>query len=415
MVILPIIICLLLSALFSGMEIAFLATTKTELQVLETRTNRKRPRLQTFYDQRDSVITSLLIGNNVVLVLLAWFATKQIERLPIGFNSESSQVLFETLSLTAIVLVFGEFFPKLIFRRFAARILHVLAPLLYLQVALLRPLTYVFKKVSGWIIHPFVKGLVAEKNEPEAGAEDLENFIRQQSNLTEGGDDELNVDFFKNALILKDVRVRECLVPRTSIVAHDLSEGKDALRQKFLDSMHSRIVVYHDDIDHIVGYVHHFEVLASRTSIEALIRPLYVTPESKSARDLLEDMLSGHFHMAWVVDEYGGTAGIVTLEDIVEEVVGEIEDEHDEAQAPFRLMGKKTWSIEGSVEIDLLNEQLSLAIPKGDYETISGYIFHGMGEIPKKGQRFTVDHFALEIVDRSASRIHRLKLTDCRS
>ena len=415
MVILPIIICLLLSALFSGMEIAFLATTKTELQVLETRTNRKRPRLQTLYDQRDSVITSLLIGNNVVLVLLAWFATKQIERLPIGFSSESSQVLFETLSLTAIVLVFGEFFPKLIFRRFAARILHVLAPLLYLQVALLRPLTYVFKKVSGWIIHPFVKGLVAEKNEPEAGAEDLENFIRQQSNLTEGGDDELNVDFFKNALILKDVRVRECLVPRTSIVAHDLSEGKDALRQKFLDSMHSRIVVYHDDIDHIVGYVHHFEVLASRTSIEALIRPLYVTPESKSARDLLEDMLSGHFHMAWVVDEYGGTAGIVTLEDIVEEVVGEIEDEHDEAQAPFRLMGKKTWSIEGSVEIDLLNEQLSLAIPKGDYETISGYIFHGMGEIPKKGQRFTVDHFALEIVDRSASRIHRLKLTDCRS
>ena len=415
MVILPIIICLLLSALFSGMEIAFLATTKTELQVLETRTNRKRPRLQTFYDQRDSVITSLLIGNNVVLVLLAWFATKQIERLPIGFNSESSQVLFETLSLTAIVLVFGEFFPKLIFRRFAARILHVLAPLLYLQVALLRPLTYVFKKVSGWIIYPFVKGLVAEKNEPEAGAEDLENFIRQQSNLTEGGDDELNVDFFKNALILKDVRVRECLVPRTSIVAHDLSEGKDALRQKFLDSMHSRIVVYHEDIDHIVGYVHHFEVLASRTSIEALIRPLYVTPESKSARDLLEDMLSGHFHMAWVVDEYGGTAGIVTLEDIVEEVVGEIEDEHDEAQAPFRPMGTKTWSIEGSVEIDLLNEQLSLAIPKGDYETISGYIFHGMGEIPKKGQRFTVDHFALEIVDRSASRIHRLKLTDCRS
>ena len=415
MVILPIIICLLLSALFSGMEIAFLATTKTELQVLETRTNRKRPRLQTFYDQRDSVITSLLIGNNVVLVLLAWFATKQIERLPIGFNSESSQVLFETLSLTAIVLVFGEFFPKLIFRRFSARILHVLAPLLYLQVALLRPLTYVFKKVSGWIIHPFVKGLVAEKNEPEAGAEDLENFIRQQSNLTEGGDDELNVDFFKNALILKDVRVRECLVPRTSIVAHDLSEGRDALRQKFLDSMHSRIVVYHDDIDHIVGYVHHFEVLASRTSIEALIRPLYVTPESKSARDLLEDMLSGHFHMAWVVDEYGGTAGIVTLEDIVEEVVGEIEDEHDEAQAPFRPMGTKTWSIEGSVEIDLLNEQLSLAIPKGDYETISGYIFHGMGEIPKKGQRFTVDHFALEIVDRSASRIHRLKLTDCRS
>ena len=415
MVILPIIICLLLSALFSGMEIAFLATTKTELQVLETRTNRKRPRLQTFYDQRDSVITSLLIGNNVVLVLLAWFATKQIERLPIGFSSESSQVLFETLSLTAIVLVFGEFFPKLIFRRFAARILHILAPLLYLQVALLRPLTYVFKKVSGWIIHPFVKGLVAEKNEPEAGAEDLENFIRQQSNLTEGGDDELNVDFFKNALILKDVRVRECLVPRTSIVAHDLSEGKDALRQKFLDSMHSRIVVYHDDIDHIVGYVHHFEVLASRTSIEALIRPLYVTPESKSARDLLEDMLSGHFHMAWVVDEYGGTAGIVTLEDIVEEVVGEIEDEHDEAQAPFRAMGTKTWSIEGSVEIDLLNEQLSLAIPKGDYETISGYIFHGVGEIPKKGQRFTVDHFALEIVDRSSSRIHRLKLTDCRS
>ena len=415
MVVVAIILCLFLSALFSGMEIAFLATTKTELQVLETRTNRSRPRLKAFYDRRDSVITSLLIGNNIVLVLLAWFATKQIERLNIGFDNESSQVIFETLSLTAVVLVFGEFFPKLIFRRFAARILHVLAPLLYLQVSLLKPVTYVFKKTSGWIIRPFIGGSQNERNEPEVAAEDLENFIRQQSNLTEGGEDDLNVDFFKNALILKDVRVRECLVPRTSIVAHDLAEGKDVLRQKFLDSMHSRIVVYHDDIDHIVGYVHHFEVLSSDVSIEALIRPLYVTPESKSARDLLEDMLSGHFHMAWVVDEYGGTAGIVTLEDIVEEVVGEIEDEHDEAYAPFRPLGPKTWTIEGSVEVDLLNEKLSLAIPKGDYETISGYIFHGMGEIPNKGSRFTIDHFELDILERSASKILRLKLIDCRS
>ena len=202
---------------------------------------------------------------------------------------------------------------------------------------------------------------------------------------------------------------------RTSIVAHNLSEGKEVLRQKFLDSMHSRIIVYHDDIDHIVGYVHHFEVLSSGTSIEALIRPLYVTPESKSARDLLEDMLSGHFHMAWVVDEYGGTAGIVTLEDIVEEVVGEIEDEHDAAQAPFRVVGPRTWIMEGSVEVDMLNEKLSLAIPKGDYETISGYIFHGMGEIPNRAQTFTIDHFNLEILDGSASKIHRLKLTDGRS
>ena len=415
MILFAIILCLLLSALFSGMEIAFLATTKTELQVLETRTKKQRPRLQAFYDQRDSVITSLLIGNNVVLVLLAWFATKQLERVNVGFDNESSQVLFETLTLTATVLVFGEFFPKLIFRRFAAKILHVLAPLLYLQVAILGPLTYVFKKISSWIIRPFIGGLENGKNEPEAGAEDLENFIRQQSTLSEDGEDDLNVGFFKNALILKDVRVRECLVPRTSIVAHDLSEGKDVLRQNFLDSMHSRIVVYHDDIDHIVGYVHHFEVLSSAKSIEALIRPLFVTPESKSARDLLEDMLSGHFHMAWVVDEYGGTAGIVTLEDIVEEVVGEIEDEHDEAQPPYSQAGPRTWSIEGSVEIDLINEKLSLAIPKGDYETISGYIFHGMGEIPNQGQRFVIDHFQLEILDRSASKIHRLKLTDCRS
>ena len=415
MIILAIVICLLLSALFSGMEIAFLATTKTELQVLETRTNRKRPRLQAFYDQRDSVITSLLIGNNVILVLLAWFATKQIERLPFGFDNESSQVLFETLSLTAVVLVFGEFFPKLIFRRFAARILHALAPLLYIQVALLGPFTYVFKKISGWITRPFLRDFQNEKNEFEVVTEDLENFIRQQSSLSEDGEDDLNVDFFKNALILKDVRVRECLVPRTSIVAHNLSEGKEVLRQKFLDSMHSRIIVYHDDIDHIVGYVHHFEVLSSGTSIEALIRPLYVTPESKSARDLLEDMLSGHFHMAWVVDEYGGTAGIVTLEDIVEEVVGEIEDEHDAAQAPFRVVGPRTWIMEGSVEGDLLNEKLSLAIPKGDYETISGYIFHGMGEIPNRAQPFTIDHFNLEILDGSASKIHRLKLTDGRS
>ena len=145
-----------------------------------------------------------------------------------------------------------------------------------------------------------------------------------------------------------------------------------------------------------MGYVHHFEVLSSGTSIEALIRPLYVTPESKSARDLLEDMLSGHFHMAWVVDEYGGTAGIVTLEDIVEEVVGEIEDEHDPALAPFRVVGPRTWIMEGSVEVDLLNEKLSLAIPKGDYETISGYIFHGMGEIPNRAQPFTIDHFNLK-------------------
>lgn len=412
MIIVAIVICLVLSALFSGMEIAFLATTKTELQVLETTSNRSRPKLQTFYGQRDTVITSLLIGNNLVLVLLAWFTTKQIEHLGIQFGNPSTHLLVESLILTAIVLILGEFFPKLLFRRFAARILHTLSPLLYLQVELFRPLTFIFKRTSDLIIRPW--RTENQPNKEESSSEDLENFIRQQSVLSEDGENDLNVDLFKNALILKDLRVRECLVPRTSIVAHNLSEGKDVLRQKFLDSMHSRIVVYNDDIDHILGYVHHFEVLSSGASVESLIRPLYVTPESKSARDLLEDMLNSHFHMAWVVDEYGGTAGIVTLEDIVEEVVGEIEDEHDESEPPYVALGHNEWSVKGSVEVDLLNDALSLDIPTGDYETISGYILHGMGEIPNKGQVFALDHFQLKILDTSASRILHLKLVDLR-
>ena len=413
MIIVAIVICLVLSALFSGMEIAFLATTKTELQVLETTSNRSRPKLQTFYGQRDTVITSLLIGNNLVLVLLAWFTTKQIEHLEILFGPPSTHLLVESLILTAIVLILGEFFPKLLFRRFAARILHALSPLLYVQVELFRPLTFIFKKTSDIIIRPWIPK--PQLNKEESSSEDLENFIRQQSVLSEDGENDLNVDLFKNALILKDIRVRECLVPRTSIVAHNLSEGKDVLRQKFLDSMHSRIVVFNDDIDHILGYVHHFEVLSSGASVESLIRPLYVTPESKSARDLLEDMLNSHFHMAWVVDEYGGTAGIVTLEDIVEEVVGEIEDEHDESESPYVALCDNEWSVKGSVEVDLLNDALSLDIPTGDYETISGYILHGMGEIPNKGQVFALDHFELKILDTSASRILHLKLVDLRA
>ena len=414
MTIVAIVLCLLFSALFSGMEIAFLATTKTELQVLEAKTNRRRKKLQTFYKQRDTVITSLLIGNNLVLVLLAWFATRQMEYLGIQFGNPSTHLIVETLLLTAVVLIIGEFFPKLLFRRFAAKILYALSPLLYLQVELFRPLTFVFKKISDVLIRPWVGESGIQDDQEDGSSEDLENFIRQQSNLSEVCENDLNVDLFKNALILKDLRVRECLVPRTSIVAHNLSEGKEVLRQKFLESMHSRIIVYNDDIDHILGYVHHFEVLSSEATVESLIRPLYVAPESKSARDLLEDMLNSHFHMAWVVDEYGGTAGIVTLEDIVEEVVGEIEDEHDESESPFVAQGNKEWSVRGSVEVDILNDALSLDIPTGDYETISGYILHGVGEMPNQGQTIVLDHFELKILDTSASRILHLKLMDLR-
>ena len=414
MTIVAIVLCLLFSALFSGMEIAFLATTKTELQVLEAKTNRRRKKLQTFYKQRDTVITSLLIGNNLVLVLLAWFATRQMEYLGIQFGNPSTHLIVETLLLTAVVLIIGEFFPKLLFRRFAAKVLYALSPLLYIQVELFRPLTFFFKKISDVLIRPWVGESGIQDDQEDGSSEDLENFIRQQSNLSEDGENDLNVDLFKNALILKDLRVRECLVPRTSIVAHNLSEGKEVLRQKFLESMHSRIIVYNDDIDHILGYVHHFEVLSSEATVESLIRPLYVAPESKSARDLLEDMLNSHFHMAWVVDEYGGTAGIVTLEDIVEEVVGEIEDEHDEAESPFVAQGNKEWSVRGSVEVDILNAALSLDIPTGDYETISGYILHGVGEMPNQGQTIVLDHFELKILDTSASRILHLKLMDLR-
>ena len=288
MTIVAIVLCLLFSALFSGMEIAFLATTKTELQVLEAKTNRRRKKLQTFYKQRDTVITSLLIGNNLVLVLLAWFATRQMEYLGIQFGNPSTHLIVETLLLTAVVLIIGEFFPKLLFRRFAAKILYALSPLLYIQVELFRPLTFVFKKISDILIRPWVGESGIQGDQEDGSSEDLENFIRQQSNLSEDGENDLNVDLFKNALILKDLRVRECLVPRTSIVAHNLSEGKEVLRQKFLESMHSRIIVYNDDIDHILGYVHHFEVLSSEATVESLIRPLYVAPESKSARDLLD-------------------------------------------------------------------------------------------------------------------------------
>ena len=403
---------LFFSALFSGTEIAFISASKLRVELKKQKGSRKGGILAGFYEHPARFLGSMLVGNNIALVLFATVMEKLLAPIWAPFSlGPILLLLFNTILLTVIVLIFGEFLPKTLFRLYANDILYFLAyPLRFLLWLLSIP-AWMMTKLSNLLLRLVFRTSVQETDNVLTRL-DLENFIKD-SRLTDS-EEEIDTELFERALHLRNVKVKECMVPRTEIEDIDVEAEVEELKQLFAETNLSRRIVSQDDIDNVLGYVHHQQMLYNPQTIKSLVLDIPFVPEAMRVRDLLNKFIKERGSIACVVDEYGGTAGIITLEDILEEIFGEIEDEHDQEEYVESQISDTEYIFSGRLEIDYLNEKYEpLNFPEGDYTTLSGYLVMTTATIPDPGAEIELDDykFILELVsDTKIETIRVIKL-----
>lgn len=406
-------VTLILSAFFSGLEIAFISANKLRIE-LKSNQGHHWARMLAVYTKRPSkFISTILVGNNVALVIYGT-AMEELLRPQFAALGGFPSLLVATIISTAIVLVTAEFLPKSLFRLNPSGILAVLIyPFQLFYVILWIPVQVVIS-LSKWLLKLILKKDFTEES-PVFNRMDLDHFISQTSQNDEDGETDLDTDILKNALEFGSVQVRDCLVPRTHIDAIEVNEPIDALFDLFESTRHSKILVFRDNIDQIIGYVHHFDLYKSPKNISSILMPILVTTESKPANDLLKEFTKTRKSIALVVDEFGGTSGIVTVEDIMEEIFGEIEDEHDDDDNIVEeKLSDLQYKFSAGLEVDYLNEKYNLHLPEGDYETIGGLVIAHHENIPVQGEKVRIEGFDFEIIEAEEQRIHLvgLKITE---
>ena len=396
MLIFLIILFLVLSALFSGTEIAFISASKLRVELSKKRDTLNSRIMGGFYEKPNKFISTLLVGNNIALasftLLFEIFLDGSMPIAEGGFK-----LLIYTLISTVIVLIFGEFLPKTIFKHLADQAVYALAiPLRVIQGVLFLP-SFMMSHCSN-IILKYVLRTPIENVEYQITKMDLGHFIK---NSSKESDDEINTDTFEKALHLEEQRVKSCMVPRTEIEAVDISNTIDDLLERLQTTNLSRLLVTSDgDINDILGYVHHQQLLKHPKNIKSILLDIPFVPEAMRIRDLMNRFIKENISIACVVDEYGGTAGIVTMEDIVEEIFGEIEDEHDQEEHIETQISEHEFIFSGRLEINYLNEKYNLNFPEGEYTTLSGYLVMTSETIPNKDSKIELDgyKFIIELV-----------------
>jgi putative hemolysin len=403
-----ILITLAFSGFFSGSEIAFFSANKLSIE-LGKEGSRAGRILSGFTRNASDFIGTLLVGNNIALVIFGILMADLLEPwLRANLPGEFLLLLAQTVITTLVVLLFGEFVPKTLFRinplvtlRFFAVPLRVTYALLWLPVKATTSLARVVLR------HGFRLDFVEAP--PTFSKVDLQHFVEQNTRDTDehGG---IDTELFENALYLKDVKVRECMVPRPEVVAVGINSSMEDLRAAFVETGFSRLPVYFKSLDNLLGYVHHFDILSKPRNIGSIIMTIPVVPETMTARDLLNLFRKERKNIAQVVDEFGGTAGIVTMEDVLEELFGEIRDEHDEEELLERQLSATEYILSGRLEIDYLNEKYHLGLPEGDYETLAGFLVAETGTIPEMNQKILIEGFEFDVLYASNKRVETVKL-----
>jgi CBS domain containing-hemolysin-like protein len=404
-----------LSAFFSGIEIAYISANKLRVELLKQQGAMTGRILGSFFDSPARFIGAALIGNNIALVVFGLTMAKLLEPMlvmafPVLADSGSSVMVIQTIITTFVVLIAGEFLPKLIFRINPFGTLRLFAIPLWLVYYVLYPFVDLVTRASRFILTSVI-GVDYKEQKPVFSKTDLEIFIKQTT-AEEAEEAELNKDLFENALEMMNVKIRECMVPRTEIEGVDINTVTLAeLKDRFIETRRSKLIVYKDSTDNIVGYVHHHDMLHQPTDIRSIIIPIKLVPETKSARDVLNEFMKEHKSIAWVVDEFGGTSGIVTLEDILEEIFGEIEDEHEATDDLIdKQIGDNVYLLSGRLEIDHINEKYDLELPEGEYETLAGLIMEVHETIPSDGDEIHLHTFKFTIMAVGQKTIETVKL-----
>lgn len=409
------IIALIFSALFSGIEIAFVTSDRVRVELDIQKGGLIGRCLNLFYSNPNFFISTILVGNNIVLVIYGIGAAKMIEPwLETVLPNQAWVLICQTLLSTLVILLTGEFFPKTVFRINPNRSLRLVAPFTALLYCLLYPVSL----FSTWISKLLMKLGGIKDDHTRLGIislGDLNEYLEQT--IDEKADEHVEVErevrIFHNALDFSETHLRDCMVPRNEIVAVDIdSTSREALSTLFTSSGRSKILVYREDIDNLLGYIHVSELFTPEKDWKECLKPVVYAPETLLASKMMRRLLAEKRSIAVIVDEFGGTAGMVTLEDLMEEICGDIQDEHDSSDIVERQLAPDTWEFSGRIEIEYLNETYHFDIPESDeYQTLAGYILNETGQIPALGDAVELDGFRLEVVKKTASRLELIKLT----
>jgi putative hemolysin len=414
-VIVAITVTFLFIAFFSGVEVAFATANRLNIELKKKQGSTAANMLSRLFDEPSRFIGTVIVGFNIFLVafvlLVSTFWNLLLNRLDITSSFILPlRLLCEILLSLVVVIVLGEFVPKAIFRTksdalimFSAR-----SGLLGLSHDLLQPIASVFIKLSHWIL-TIIFDMRIDKRKDSFSRADLENFFQQTTEFNEESQD-LNTDLFEAALSLHKVKVRECLVPRKEIEGVMLNTPIEELRKKFVDTRLSKLVVYDGNIDQIVGYVHQLDLFKNPAFVKDILLPIPAIPESMSATDVISKLSKERKSIAWVVDEFGGTSGIVTMEDMLEEIFGEIKDEYDVEEFEEKKISESEFILSGRLELDYLIEKYRLEFPDETSETLSGYIIHQHETIPKLKERIIINDYEFEILHVSDTRIEMVRL-----
>lgn len=405
-------VTMIFSAFFSGMEIAFVSSNRLRAEMDREKNGLSQRALSLFYRYPNNFISTMLVGNNIALVIYGILFARIFDATLFESFSDGVRVTCDTLLSTMVVLFTGEFLPKSIFKSNPNGLLTFFAVPAWICYVLLWPISRFATFLSRVLLRVLGVHVQKEVDDKEFTKVDLDYLVQSSiDNATNVNDIDEEVRIFQNALDFTDTKVRDCMIPRTEIDAVEDTCSIDELKQKFIESGHSKIVVYHDDIDHIVGYIHSSEMFRNPQDWTQNIRTMTFVPETMPASKMMQTFLAQKKSLGVVVDEFGGTSGLVALEDIVEEIFGEIEDEHDSTHYVSKQLDNGEYLLSARLEIGKVNEMFGLELPESDdYMTIGGLILHEYQSFPKLNEVVSIPPYDFKIIKNTATKIELVRL-----
>lgn len=404
-------IALILSAFFSGMEMALISSNKLKIEIEKKNNKLTSKIIGLFVNNSSQFITTMLIANNITMVIYSIASAKFLEPYIQNFtDSNGLIILFQILISTSIILFFGEFLPKAIFRTNANLLLNIFA----IPTLILYSVLWIFSKsaiiISSIFFKIFFKTKIKNNNETIFNKIDIDHFIKQNTDNQSKDVDEY-VKIFQNALQFANVKLKTCITPRTEIEAIAINSSIEQLKEQFIETGYSKILIYKESIDNIIGYVHSSDIFKNPKSIKSILINIPVVPLTMNANKMLKIFIKERKSLAVVVDEFGGTEGIVTIEDVMEEIFGNIEDEHDKIIMKEKQINKDEYMFSARLEIDYINEKYKLNIPESsDYETLAGYILFNYNNVPKNNEEIVIGNFNITILKAEKNRIELINI-----
>lgn len=417
LLLLGILVAFILAGLFAGIEVGFVSLNRLSIELRKKQRSKSAQTLSDYFDQPSKFISAMIVGISIALVVYGllidellsplWRNTESY--LPIGFVAYFLyiRILFDLLISSSIFMLFF-FFCRAVFRAKSDTLMFFLTPLLSFFYKLFYPIANWFVSISEWVLRHIINVRI-RKDKNNFTRLELEHFVQQQDE-NKSDNPELNKELFEAALTLPYVKIRQCFVPRKEIEAISVNESVQALKDKFVSTNLSKLVVYEKNIDNIIGYVHQLSLFKEPTSIRSVTLSIPAVPESMTATELMNRLIRERRSMAWVVDEFGGTSGIITMEDLLEEIFGEIKDEYDTEELTEREITENEYEFSGRLEMDYLIEKYELDLEMNSSETLSGYLIHFNESIPKVKEKIIIGKYEFEILEVTDTRIELIRM-----